>query len=101
MKRNTHFVVPGSQFELLGNSVQSLSTYTFGTHTAKHTFCKICGICAFYTPRSNPDGFAVTIHCLDRTNIRSVTIEDFDGQDWEKQIRTSSITNKTAGAAKL
>lgn len=26
--------------------------------TAKHLFCKRCGICAFYRPRSNPDGYA-------------------------------------------
>lgn len=34
-----------------------MTTYTFNTHMAKHTFCKTCGVQSFYTPRSNPDGF--------------------------------------------
>ncbi|KAJ9541078.1 hypothetical protein OSB04_027584 [Centaurea solstitialis] len=40
MRGNTHFVVPFERFELLGDSEKFLTTYTFGTHTAKHTFCK-------------------------------------------------------------
>lgn len=36
-----------------------LTTYTFNTHAAKHTFCKVCGIQSFYTPRSNPDGYGM------------------------------------------
>jgi hypothetical protein len=39
-----------------------LSTYTFNTGIAKHTFCKVCGIKPYYTPRSNPDG--VSVHTL-------------------------------------
>lgn len=35
----------------------NLTTYTFNTHAAKHTFCKTCGVQSFYTPRSNPDGY--------------------------------------------
>ncbi|KAF4396316.1 hypothetical protein G4B88_019116 [Cannabis sativa] len=65
MRGNTHFIVPAKRFELLGDSNQFLTTYTFGTHTAKHTFCKVCGITSFYIPRSNPDGVAVTFKCVD------------------------------------
>jgi len=34
-----------------------LTTYTFNTHQAKHTFCRTCGVQSFYQPRSNPDGY--------------------------------------------
>uniref|UniRef100_A0A7N0TFL4 CENP-V/GFA domain-containing protein n=1 Tax=Kalanchoe fedtschenkoi TaxID=63787 RepID=A0A7N0TFL4_KALFE len=40
MRGNIHFIVPSEHFELLGSSQQFLTTYTFGTHTAKHIFCK-------------------------------------------------------------
>ncbi|EEC84541.1 hypothetical protein OsI_31280 [Oryza sativa Indica Group] len=65
MRGNAHFVVPASKFTLAAGAGESLTTYTFGTHTAKHTFCRVCGITSFYTPRSNPDGVAVTAACVD------------------------------------
>ena len=34
---------------------------------AKHTFCRVCGIHPFYTPRSHPDGVDVNVRCLDRS----------------------------------
>lgn len=40
---------------------ENLTTYTFNTRAAKHTFCKTCGVQSFYTPRSNPDGYGTTI----------------------------------------
>lgn len=83
-KQNRHFIVPATSFTLLQGKDQ-LTTYTFGTHQAKHQvsklsinwalfannytltlsthlphtslqFCKICGVQCFYSPRSNPDG---------------------------------------------
>ncbi|KAL5810079.1 hypothetical protein ACOSQ4_026647 [Xanthoceras sorbifolium] len=51
MRGNIHFSVPSERFELLGVSKEFLTTYAFGTHTAKHTFCKVCGITSFYISR--------------------------------------------------
>eukprot|EP00164_Ancoracysta_twista_P003388 GFYU01004524.1.p1 GENE.GFYU01004524.1~~GFYU01004524.1.p1 ORF type:complete len:156 (-),score=17.96 GFYU01004524.1:69-479(-) len=94
MKRNTHFVVPESRFKLLQGE-DKLSTYTFGTHTAKHHFCSICGVVSFYIPRSNPDGYAITLWCVDKSCLGEYEIKTFDGQNWEKHIQTSSIVNES------
>lgn len=93
MRGNTHFVVPAIRFELLGDSKQFLTTYTFGTHTAKHTFCRICGITSFYVPRSNPDGIAVTFRCVDPGTLNHVEIKQFDGRNWEDSYGKSGITS--------
>ncbi|KAI1902902.1 hypothetical protein AGOR_G00021090 [Albula goreensis] len=84
-KQNRHFIVPKSQFTLL-QGLDVLTTYTFNTHMAKHTFCKTCGVQSFYTPRSNPDGYGVAPHCLDPGTVRSVTVEDFCGERWEEAM---------------
>ena len=81
MKRNTHFIVPASDF-FLDEGEDNLSEYRFGTGVARHRFCKICGVQAFYHPRSNPDGVAVTVHCLDPGTVASVEVRKFDGTDW-------------------
>ena len=77
-----HLIVPLNKFTLISGD-DALSTYTFGTGVAKHTFCKHCGIKPFYTPRSNPDGIDININCLD-TKPKSVNITEFDGQNWEQ-----------------
>ena len=56
MKQNHHFIVPKSRFTLL-KGADKITTYTFNTHIAKHTFCSLCGVQSFYSPRSNPDGY--------------------------------------------
>lgn len=93
MRANTHFIVPAEMFELLGDSRQFLTTYTFGTHTAKHTFCKVCGITSFYFPRSNPDGVAVTFRCVDPGTLTHVEIKHFDGRNWESSSNQTDIAS--------
>jgi len=77
-----HLIVPASRFRLLSGD-EALTTYTFNTRTAKHLFCRVCGVKPFYVPRSNPDGFSVNVRCLDRATVRSVKILPFDGENWE------------------
>lgn len=77
-----HLIVPLSKFRLLSGQ-EHMSLYTFNTGVAKHTFCKVCGIKPFYTPRSNPDGVDVNVNCLD-TKPFTVNIAHFDGQNWEE-----------------
>ncbi|KAK8359720.1 hypothetical protein V6Z11_A04G116100 [Gossypium hirsutum] len=91
MRGNTHFIVSRQWFELLGDSDQFTITYTFGTHTAKHIFCKFCGITSFYTPWSNLDGIAVTLICLDIGTFSHVEIQNFDGKNWENFYNQNGI----------
>lgn len=78
-----HLIVPRSRFRLLAGE-EELSEYRFGTGVARHTFCRVCGIKAFYTPRSNPDGVGINVRCLDPETISSLTVTPFDGQNWER-----------------
>lgn len=77
-----HLLLPRSKFQLL-QGAEHLTTYTFGTGVAQHTFCQICGIKPFYTPRSNPDGISINFNCLE-TQPQSTSINKFDGQNWEQ-----------------
>lgn len=77
-----HLIVPASKFTLL-QGADNITTYTFNTGVAKHTFCTTCGVKPFYTPRSNPDGIDINVRCLD-TRPPQVIIESFDGQNWEQ-----------------
>lgn len=49
----------------------------------------------FFFSRSNPDGYGVAPHCLDPGTVEHVTVENFDGQNWEQQIETSDIRSKS------
>lgn len=77
-----HAIIAPEKFELLCGK-DELSTYTFNTGVAKHTFCKHCGIHAFYVPRSHPDKIDVNARCLDGVDVSSLRPSFFDGQNWE------------------
>jgi hypothetical protein len=77
-----HLIVPLDQFEILSGA-DNLATYSFNTHVAKHTFCKTCGIHAFYTPRSDPDKVDVNVRCLDDIELSAVKTTPYDGKHWE------------------
>jgi len=80
-----HVIVPKDAFELLSGE-DALATYTFNTGVAKHTFCKVCGVHPFYTPRSHPDGVDVNLRALDGGAIERFTIAPFDGRNWEDNV---------------
>ena len=84
-----HLIVPKADFRLLSGKSR-LTTYTFNTGTAKHTFCSVCGIKSFYVPRSHPDGFSVNFRCLDPQDFTSVMTIEFDGKNWEENVTTLS-----------
>ena len=90
-----HLIVEQARFRLLKGKEQ-LTTYTFNTGTAKHLFCKICGVKSFYVPRSHPDGISVNYRCLDAGDLAAAQITPFDGQNWEQTAvsRLASLGNQ-------
>jgi hypothetical protein len=80
--RLPHLIVPKSRFRLTKGEGE-LTTVSFNTGVAQHKFCRTCGIKSFYVPRSNPDGIDVNVRCLDEPP-GEMTIEPFDGRDWEQ-----------------
>ncbi len=77
-----HLRVPKSDLKILSGE-DNMTTYTFNTGVAKHTFCKTCGIKPFYIPRTKPDGYSVNVRCLD-TKPKKLSITQFDGINWEQ-----------------
>jgi len=48
----------------------NLTLYTWGTHTAKHWFCKTCGIYTHHQRRSDPTECGINLGCIDGVNPR-------------------------------
>ena len=78
-----HLIVPREQFRLLRGE-DMLSSYRFGTRTARHLFCRSCGVKSFYLPRSHPDGVSVNARCLAPETVAEIRVSPFDGANWEE-----------------
>ena len=81
-----HLIVSRNNFELLKGK-DDLTTYEFNTRTAKHTFCKHCGVHPFYVPRSDPDKIDVNARCLDGFDTLGIAPKHFDGRNWESAMQ--------------
>ncbi len=80
-----HITVPKRSLTISGGA-DKLTSYRFNTGVAEHLFCSVCGVKAFYVPRSHPDGYSVNARTLDPQTIKSMTVIPFDGGDWEAHI---------------
>jgi hypothetical protein len=89
-KAYLHLIVPRQQFRVLAGE-DALSTYRFGTMTARHHFCRHCGVAGFYVPRSHPDHIDVNVRCLDGVDVAALRIEPFDGRRWEESIAALEV----------
>lgn len=65
-------------FELLAGEAQ-LAEYQFHTRTARHFFCRVCGIYPFHRKRVTPDYFGVNTACLDHFDASSVPVRETHG----------------------
>jgi len=54
------------------NGADNLSLYQWGTGTAKHYFCKTCGIYTHHQRRSNPSQYGINVACLEGINPRDL-----------------------------
>jgi len=45
-----------------------LTPYSWGTHTAKHYFCSVCGIYTHHRRRSDPNEYGVNVGALEGVN---------------------------------
>jgi hypothetical protein len=77
-----HLMVQKERFRLLSGE-DALTSYQFNTGTAKHLFCRHCGIKSFYVPRSHPDGYSVNVRCLDPGTFEISGVQPIDGRNWE------------------
>ena len=48
----------------------TLTLYQWGTGTAQHYFCSVCGIYTHHRRRSNPNEYGVNMGCIDGVNPR-------------------------------
>lgn len=57
-----------------------LGRYEFGARTAKHYFCKRCGIYTFHETARRPGHYRVNLGCVDGIDTFALPIEVFDGK---------------------
>ena len=78
-----HLIVPHEDFRLRSGE-GDLVSYRFGTGTAEHLFCGVCGIKSFYQPRSHPEAWSVNFRALDEGHGLEARVTPFDGRNWEE-----------------
>lgn len=78
--------VPDVGLRILSGA-DDLSLYQFGTMTAKHYFCRHCGVHPFARPRLAPEHWVVNVRCIDGIDLSAIKVHLFDGEHWEEAAR--------------
>ena len=71
-------VIGSDDFKLIKGE-NLLTLYQFYTKTAKHYFCKVCGINTHNRPRINPKIYGINVACVEGINpyeLKNVGIND-------------------------
>lgn len=92
-----HFVIPAKDLAVNTEEWEENTTlYLWGTKTARRRFCKTCGVLPWYTPRSNPDGYGITVSCVEFGDAKpEIQVNKYDGVNWEKTYSTSAIVHES------
>jgi hypothetical protein len=73
MKNALMVKVHESRFRLLQGE-EFLTEYQFHTNTARHFFCKVCGIYPFHRKRVTPDNLGINVFCLEGFQPESIPV---------------------------
>ncbi|WP_439123298.1 GFA family protein [Marivita sp.] len=84
-RRGTPTATVNRQDLTLVKGQDALTLYSFGTHTAKHYFCKICGIYTHHQRRSDPEEYGVNMGCIDGVNPK-----DYEPIGWHDGVNHPS-----------
>ena len=64
-RKNAKMAMVSKESLSITKGEEYLTSYKFNTMIAEHFFCKICGIYTHHNRRSDPNGAAVNIGCID------------------------------------
>lgn len=67
-----------SRFRLIAGEA-SLREYRFHTGTARHYFCKVCGIYPFHRKRVTPDFLGINVFCLEDFDRSGIPVRETHG----------------------
>lgn len=72
--------IPAEKFNIEAEE-GDLGLYQFGDKTAKHFFCKNCGIYTFHVPGRAPGHYRVNLGCVDNLDTSNFDVGVFDGKN--------------------
>ncbi|MGF1659169.1 MAG: GFA family protein [Rubrimonas sp.] len=79
-RRKGAVMVSVPRADLVVEAGDALRRYQFGTMTAEHYFCGVCGIYTHHRRRSNPEECGVNLGCVEGADMRAVEpVAWFDG----------------------
>jgi len=91
LRRGAPAVTARSDSLTILRGAEMLTLYTWGSHTAKHYFCKTCGIYLYHQRRADPAECGVNLGCIDGGNPRTHA-ETFGPIPWTDGVNHPSDT---------
>jgi hypothetical protein len=75
----TSDLIPEAEFNIEAKA-GTLGCYQFGAKTAKHYFCKVCGIYTFHESSRAPGHMRANLGCLEGVDSLELPYDLFDGK---------------------